>query len=195
MATHSSVLAWRIPGTAEPGGLLSMGSHRVGHDWSDLAVAAAYWSWVPISFSRGFSLTQGWNPSLLHRQLNSLPLSHLGSPQLWKLRYKKTINQLPFLRCSAPKQGREDLSLVQEYQEPHSSRPHELQHARPPCSSPTPGIHSDSSKSSFKHHQLSGFNQSKVCVLSVGSFYLVRGLLPIEHRCPYELLLRMWTLL
>ena len=32
MATHSSVLAWRIPGTAEPGGLLSMGSHRVRHD-------------------------------------------------------------------------------------------------------------------------------------------------------------------
>ena len=41
MATHSSVLAWRIPGMGEPGGLPSMGSHRVGHDWSDLAVAAA----------------------------------------------------------------------------------------------------------------------------------------------------------
>ena len=41
MATHSSVLAWRIPGSGEPGGLLSMGSHRVGHDWSDLAAAAA----------------------------------------------------------------------------------------------------------------------------------------------------------
>ena len=40
MATHSSVLAWRIPGTGEPGGLPSMGSHRVGHDCSDLAVAA-----------------------------------------------------------------------------------------------------------------------------------------------------------
>ena len=40
MATHSSVLAWRIPGMGEPGGLLSLGSHRVGHDWSDLAVAA-----------------------------------------------------------------------------------------------------------------------------------------------------------
>ena len=40
MATHSSVLAWKITGTGEPGGLLSMGSHRVGHDWSDLAVAA-----------------------------------------------------------------------------------------------------------------------------------------------------------
>ena len=37
----SSVLAWRIPGTGEPGGLLSMGSHRVGHDWSDLAAVAA----------------------------------------------------------------------------------------------------------------------------------------------------------
>ena len=40
-ATHSSVFAWRIPGTGEPGGLPSMGSHRVGHDWSDLAAAAA----------------------------------------------------------------------------------------------------------------------------------------------------------
>ena len=41
MATHSSVLAWRIPGTAEPGRLQSMGSHRVRHNWSDLAAAAA----------------------------------------------------------------------------------------------------------------------------------------------------------
>ena len=39
MATHSSILAWRIPGTEEPSGLLSMGSHRVGHDGSDLAAA------------------------------------------------------------------------------------------------------------------------------------------------------------
>ena len=39
MATHSSVLAWRIPGTEEPGGLPSMGLHRVGHDRSDLAAA------------------------------------------------------------------------------------------------------------------------------------------------------------
>ena len=41
MAAHSSVLAWGIPGTAEPGGLPSMGSHRVGHYRSDLAAAAA----------------------------------------------------------------------------------------------------------------------------------------------------------
>ena len=39
MATHSSILAWRIPGTGEPGGLPSMRSHRVRHDWSDLAAA------------------------------------------------------------------------------------------------------------------------------------------------------------
>ena len=41
MATHSSVLAWGIPGTGRSGGLLSVGSQRVGHDWSDLAAAAA----------------------------------------------------------------------------------------------------------------------------------------------------------
>ena len=41
MATHSSVLAWRIPGTGEPGALPSMGSHRVGHDRSDLLAASS----------------------------------------------------------------------------------------------------------------------------------------------------------
>ena len=42
MATHSSVLAWRIPGTGEPSGLLSVGSHRVRHNRCDLAAAAAH---------------------------------------------------------------------------------------------------------------------------------------------------------
>ena len=86
MATHSSVLAWRIPGTGEPGGLLSMGSHRVGHDWSDLAAAAAVYSpqgslvhgishartleWVAISFSRGSSQpTDGTHVSCIGRQI------------------------------------------------------------------------------------------------------------------------------
>ena len=41
MAPHSSTLAWKIPWTEEPGGLQSMGSHRVGHDWSNLAAAVA----------------------------------------------------------------------------------------------------------------------------------------------------------
>ena len=46
MATHSSVLAWRIPGMVEHGGLSSMGSHWVGHDWSNLAAAAAYYIYL-----------------------------------------------------------------------------------------------------------------------------------------------------
>ena len=77
MATHSSVRAWRIPGMGEPGGLPSMGSHRVGHDWSDLAAYIYICSSVQFSHSVMF---------------NSLRL-------------------------------------------------HELQHARPPCPPPTPGVH------------------------------------------------------
>ena len=52
MAPHSSTLAWRIPGTGEPGGLPSMGSHRVGHDWSDLAAAAAVAVYMSIPVSQ-----------------------------------------------------------------------------------------------------------------------------------------------
>ena len=67
MATHSSIIAWRIPGTEEPDGLLSMGSLRVGHDWSDLAAAAAAaaafrwrcdkhpWMCTPVCVSGHFS--------------------------------------------------------------------------------------------------------------------------------------------
>ena len=57
MATHSSVLAWRIPGTAEPGGLPSVGLHIVGHDWSDLEQQQQqqqfyyYWDHFVISIS------------------------------------------------------------------------------------------------------------------------------------------------
>ena len=50
MATHSSVLAWRIPGMGDPGGLPSMGSHRVGHDWSDLAADMGLFGF-PIIYS------------------------------------------------------------------------------------------------------------------------------------------------
>ena len=57
MATHSSVLAWRIPGTGEPGGLPSLGSHRVGCDWNGLAAAAAERSvkWRKIMWGRDFT--------------------------------------------------------------------------------------------------------------------------------------------
>ena len=59
MATHSSVLAGRIPGTVEPDGLLSMGSHRVGHDWRDLAAATATANCCPPGSSvHGISQTR-----------------------------------------------------------------------------------------------------------------------------------------
>ena len=66
MATHSSVLAWRIPGTGEFGGLLSIASHRVGHDWSDLAAAVA------ASFFPCFS-----GHLVVSPQLSGLSESHL----------------------------------------------------------------------------------------------------------------------
>ena len=67
MATHSSVLAWRIPGTGEPGGLPFMGSHRVRHDWSDLAAAAfvyvlshylSYYFQIEIQFLENWDMSQ-----------------------------------------------------------------------------------------------------------------------------------------
>ena len=107
MATHSSVPVWRIPGTREPGGLPSMGSHRVGHDWSDLAAAAVTklcltlvtpWTLASLlcpwdfpgkntgmgyhTLLQGIFPTQGLNPRLLHWQVDSLPLTQLQSPPL-----------------------------------------------------------------------------------------------------------------
>ena len=54
MATHSSVLAWRIPGMGKPGGLPSVGSHRVGHDWSSLAAAVAVMKNTELDYKRSF---------------------------------------------------------------------------------------------------------------------------------------------
>ena len=62
MATHSSTLAWKIPWMEEPGGLPSMGSHRVGHDWSNLAAAAAA---SDYSFPN-VKLQLPWNKGLFH---------------------------------------------------------------------------------------------------------------------------------
>ena len=82
MATHSSVLAWRISGTGEPVGLPSMGSHRVGHNWSDLAAAAASscplnWWWHP-NFSSSATLFSFCFQSL--PASGSFPMSQLFAP-------------------------------------------------------------------------------------------------------------------
>ena len=74
MATHSSVLAWRIPGTGEPGGLPSVGSHRVGHDWSGLAAAAAV---VIITEKENFILKEKYlDPVLLYHMQPSICFPH-----------------------------------------------------------------------------------------------------------------------
>ena len=83
MATHCSVLAWGIPETAEPGGLPSMGSHRVGHGWSDLAAAAAATAWAvePGSLQSIGSqrVRQDW---VTNASLQSQEKNHIKKPGL-----------------------------------------------------------------------------------------------------------------
>ena len=66
IATHSSVFAWRIPGKGQPGGLPSMGSHRVGHDWSDLAAAAQHFPWSGRIKASNKRLHIHWDRALHH---------------------------------------------------------------------------------------------------------------------------------
>ena len=72
MATHSSVLAWRISGTAELNGLPSVGLHRVGHDWSDLAAAAALKSPCNTGSSHGWCMCSVFPLGIGHISLNLL---------------------------------------------------------------------------------------------------------------------------
>ena len=118
MAPHSSILAWKNPWTEEPGGLPSLGSHRVGHDWSDLAAAAA----VMKAFSFFLMLPlilltlAAWRPGL---QGCALPHSsqRLLSPVFPKVRMPcsqtvhplksqstdiKDTTEYPALSCSSP---------------------------------------------------------------------------------------------
>ena len=85
MATRSSVLAWRIPGMGEPGGLPSTGSHKVRHDWSDLAAVAHCQQRVAESDLTPGSLTPG---SISHQGCILLPpptvaSAHPGPQKTW----------------------------------------------------------------------------------------------------------------
>ena len=83
MATHSSVLAWRIPWTEKPGRLQSMRLHRVGHDWSDLAAIAAAGKNTGVgchALVQGIFPTQGLNLGFLRWQADSLPAESPGKP-------------------------------------------------------------------------------------------------------------------
>ena len=81
MATHSFVLAWRIPGTAEPGGLPSMELHRVGHDWSELAAAAA-----AVTKTRPFSKE---DLQMANGQMKKLVIT-------WKIFTSQNHSEIPF---------------------------------------------------------------------------------------------------
>ena len=84
VAPHSSILAWRIPGTQEPSGLLSMGSHSVGHDWSDLAAAACHSIHRPRP--RGpLLIPPGYLTATWHVGLECIDVSPIS---LWKTRNK-----------------------------------------------------------------------------------------------------------
>ena len=92
MATHSSVLAWRIPGEGEPGGLPSVGSHRIGHDWSDLAAAAA--------LGGGLSRIYPGAPGLIHCSSPGLPLKPKLFPVLMFVSYRRSQRLLSFQSSS-----------------------------------------------------------------------------------------------
>ena len=80
MATHSSVLAWRIPGTGEPGGLPSMGLHRVGHDWSNLAAAATEPSCISCLMAPSFIFRFSHHSDLTYASGSIMGLPQMGFP-------------------------------------------------------------------------------------------------------------------
>ena len=112
VATHSSILAWEIPRTEEPGGLLSKGSQRVRDDW--VTITSLHFRLHP---EHSFSY-------LFNGDKTCLPVS---------------------LQCLSSVQF--SCSVVSD-----SLQPHELQHTRPPCPSPTPGVYPNSCPSSRWHH-------------------------------------------
>ena len=162
MTTHSSVLAWRIPGMGEPGGLPSMGSHKVRQDWSDLAAVAAAKALPKLIFER---IVSSWLKKK-KKALVQIPKNIIGTDSnvksMWSLVNKtyfkfiglinmnmslelSTLNSVQLLSCSV-------LS--------YTLRPHGLQYARPPCPSATHGVYSNSCPlSQWCHHWVSSSHQ------------------------------------
>ena len=119
MATHSSVLAQRIPGTGEPDRLPSMGSHRVRHDWSDLAAAAVSICACGTKWNHNFHLY--WLLSLLAHTCLFLKSNPQASFRVLARNFQ--VRSVQFSR-----------SVVS-----NTLRPHRLHNARSPCPSLTPG--------------------------------------------------------
>ena len=121
LPAHSSVLAWRIPGMGESVGLPSMGLHRVGHDWSNLAAAAAD---VFLELSCFF-----YDPTDVGNLISGSSAFSKFNLNIWKFSAHVLLN----LQFSSVQFSPSAMS--------NSLRPDERQRARPPCPSPTPGVH------------------------------------------------------
>jgi len=155
MATHSSILAWRIPGMGEPGGLPSMGSHRVGHNWSDLAAAAA--AATVAQLVRNPSGMDPWvgkmpwrkatHSSILTWRIPWTVKSTGSQSRTWLSDFDFHFSQLSSVQFSH--------SVVSD-----SLRPHRLQHTRLPCPSPTPGVYPNSCPLSQWCHPTISFSVS-----------------------------------
>ena len=116
MATHSSVLAWRIPGTGEPRGLPSMGLHRVRNDWGDLAAAAAAAkSLNPAALKARVSRKpQGWN------QVEEVPPSNFPFRPRWPCQLRRGLE--PGMAAVGDRGGREAACGHDSYRSPLASR-------------------------------------------------------------------------
>ena len=166
MAADSSVLAWRIPGTGEPGGLPSMRSQRVGHDWSDLAAGSSLLSLFRIIFQAdcltpphlvvllGFYLETYFSmlvlSKFLHLSFSLLTLQVYSSfasavhPLVVEDGSGTCAGFLVVGTNASPLVGGAGSYPSIQFSRSVTSdslRSHELQHARPPCPSPTPGVH------------------------------------------------------
>ena len=148
MAAHSSVLAWRLPGTGEPGGLLSMGSYRVGHDCSTLYVYVyerpqedalnCVGTLIILSFQALQFLQVGKFKKMQFIMWSFVGLSvrpqYWPAPQAWT--YPLGLSSLILVVSHSVLFSHSVMS--------DSLQPRGLQHARLPCPSPTPRVYSNS---------------------------------------------------
>ena len=101
LTTASCTLAWKLPWTEEPGGLPSMGSHRVGHDWSDLAAAATNTHFLCSSSHKDFSNTLWfWMPPLSHRPSRQLIKTTIVKANSFHMALSKGSHLIQLLQIS-----------------------------------------------------------------------------------------------